>query len=1551
MGNMYCDIFISYERGSGDWALAINDAAKGRYGTNKVFIDVEDIKTGANWPKRLEKQVTQCKVFLLVINSEWSEPHLLKKLSDKKNWVHKEILLAHKCNKIIFPVLVGGAVFPSKLPDGIGSILNQTQATQWPAIQARLFSDIDKHLQFKRATSQQESQLLEAHQSTICRLDRLGGEESTTSVLYPAARQAISDYEQRTCRRLPVLGDEYALEMGTNYQSLPLLLQHIQADKLPNALESSPRQVEGNEHIVSSNLRELEIRRWEEEQSRKTNTNLIPTCLEDLFIHFKETVEEVDSSVPHLLLLAPPGNGKTTLLRYLAWRVSKHEAKSPSDGLWCDPLIPVSIYLPEWQKSGLGLAHYLERHYISHGVLNGPNPPMWHDLLSNSDVLLLLDGLDELELNQSEVFRRRFRDVLDSYASCPTVITCRTVSYQAYSQWLPPSQFAILYLDGLTMQQQEIFIETFAPRFISTDSQALIAQFKANPCMHTLGANPLLLSIICFVVANGVRLPATRAELYIHAVEKLLSRSCQKDSVIDHYSLETSDLTNYLTSMAFNLFAGTDGRRLRFKRAEVQLALKTALREHDDSAEMANGLIAIYESKGILRKSGDTYFFLHLTLHEYLTSKAVAEKVNLDGMSSEIKIRRSCCTVLEWFSRKCWDPTWQEVILFTIGQLDDPSPVWELLADRGQDDFFRHRLALAARSFVEVPRVVLQTHQENINHVRSQVTQYWWCLVKRHGMLTKYIVPHFHQSLLALYTTCPQEIDDWVRTLWAKRSNHSPLAETLDMLGRQGVSDELFSILVELVREGSGSAQRAIQNMGDFASSDEHLRYLANILSGENRKLQITALNILKILGPSAANAQVVQSTIGLLASNDKIVRGTAQEVLRLMGKAANCSQFVQGLVSDKKDTQKNLQAIKALDSIGVAGASALTEFLSLDIIGVIAAGSLRRMGGAAATKEVLGSLVSKMKDPSASQLAKFVLEGMGVAAIRSVIDELQELVPDHNWGVSIAACSVLIKVDPANLQVLNKLEELLICENRTVVKDVLDILGCIGPTAATNKIVRQLETLLSNNDGWIRNSALKAAIHMKVAKKNKEIMGRLEFLLQDEEPFVQLTAIESISMIGAEASTREVLRLLVNFLSHDGWKMQQSAATALGTLGASAATAEVLEQLAALLKKEDSFWSPLPRLSATALCGMGAAAANEEIVMALVMLLRCSRSREEAEKALNSMGAAAVSDSVLRHLVDMLGHEDKSAQRAAAKAFELMGESAASVAVVRALAKSLSDCHPDARWCVMTALEEMGPVAATEEVVLKLVQLIPVSRDGWAAVSALCSMGPEAVSDIVVQNLSELLTDDDWHVSVAAANILAAMGSEAATDEVTRGLKVLLEAKTCSERFAAAKALFAMGAVATYSSVFRSLTELLTNKELQVNVRDCALEVIATQHEAAATDEMRERLVDLLSDEHLFIRINAVRAISIIFSNAANNETIESVATCLRDENQSVRDAVLDYLQTIGAKAMTPTVINELVLCDELKSLSKLLATSSSYVFFQDNHTIPVISSFDELA
>jgi predicted NACHT family NTPase len=114
---------------------------------------------------------------------------------------------------------------------------------------------------------------------------------------------------------------------------------------------------------------------------------------------------------------------------------------------------------------------------------------------------------------------------------------------------------------------------------------------------------------------------------------------------------------------------------------------------------------------GLLVKAGAgkraPYLFLHLTFQEYLAACYLADLINLHGWEkSTVRLGDEKVAVKVFLDRMAWLPAWQEVIVLLAGNLKDPVPLLEMLADESKDDLFRHRLALAALCLPEIKELL-----------------------------------------------------------------------------------------------------------------------------------------------------------------------------------------------------------------------------------------------------------------------------------------------------------------------------------------------------------------------------------------------------------------------------------------------------------------------------------------------------------------------------------------------------------------------------------------------------------------------------------------------------------------------------------------------------------------------------------------------------------------------------------------------------------------------------------------------------------------------------
>ncbi len=127
-------IFISYRRRTSiDITGRIYDRLATHFGEDSVFKDVDSIPFGVNFRNHLEREVSLCPVLLAVIDPDWlavADDRGHPKLTNPADWVRIEIETALQRDRLVIPVLVGGATLPeeSTLPEGLKALAYRQSA-------------------------------------------------------------------------------------------------------------------------------------------------------------------------------------------------------------------------------------------------------------------------------------------------------------------------------------------------------------------------------------------------------------------------------------------------------------------------------------------------------------------------------------------------------------------------------------------------------------------------------------------------------------------------------------------------------------------------------------------------------------------------------------------------------------------------------------------------------------------------------------------------------------------------------------------------------------------------------------------------------------------------------------------------------------------------------------------------------------------------------------------------------------------------------------------------------------------------------------------------------------------------------------------------------------------------------------------------------------------------------------------------------------------------------------------------------------------------------
>jgi hypothetical protein len=116
-------VFLSYRRDdSADAAGRIHDRLVSKYGSDRLFMDVDNIPPGLDFREVIDKAVGKCHLFLAVIGPGWlttTDRNGRVRLENPADFVRLEIEAALEREIPVIPVLVGGCDVPraDQLPD------------------------------------------------------------------------------------------------------------------------------------------------------------------------------------------------------------------------------------------------------------------------------------------------------------------------------------------------------------------------------------------------------------------------------------------------------------------------------------------------------------------------------------------------------------------------------------------------------------------------------------------------------------------------------------------------------------------------------------------------------------------------------------------------------------------------------------------------------------------------------------------------------------------------------------------------------------------------------------------------------------------------------------------------------------------------------------------------------------------------------------------------------------------------------------------------------------------------------------------------------------------------------------------------------------------------------------------------------------------------------------------------------------------------------------------------------------------------------------------
>lgn len=324
-----------------------------------------------------------------------------------------------------------------------------------------------------------------------------------------------------------------------------------------------------------------------------------------------------------VLVLGPPGSGKSLFLRHLLWSACA-DPDERHDGRQDDRPLAVQVALSQLAKSG-GIADEIVASFGRHSFANAQDFVRREIDRVDTELLVLFDGLDEVATPNRSMVVKLIAEFAEHHPAVRFVVTCRT---EVYAGALDGVVEEVFHVQPFTDELVERFLHSWPDMSHRDAVDRLVNVLRDTPQVAALIRNPLLVTLLAYLYTTEYAestglLPHKRAHFYRDATRLLLRR--WKDEH-NRYRWEAKKVVLQHLAL-FNQVSGADRRGMVY--AVVLEQVNSVLPRVDIArGEAAEILDEIIDRSGLLTRldAGERLQFAHLTMQEYLAAVELLDR-------------------------------------------------------------------------------------------------------------------------------------------------------------------------------------------------------------------------------------------------------------------------------------------------------------------------------------------------------------------------------------------------------------------------------------------------------------------------------------------------------------------------------------------------------------------------------------------------------------------------------------------------------------------------------------------------------------------------------------------------------------------------------------------------------------------------------------------------------------------------------------------------------------------------------------------------------------